>query len=69
METTCRSETGQDPSVGPTWPGPALTLVASGDPPRVAFLPNGYMGTRSMLRGGRGEAARAGNSGEAGMGV
>lgn len=30
--TTCRSETGQDPSVGPTWPGPALTLVASGDP-------------------------------------
>lgn len=53
--TTCRSETGQDPSVGPTCPGPALTLVGSGDPSQGCISTQQLLGnTKYVERGQRG---------------
>ena len=53
--TTGRSETGQDPSVGPTWPGPALTLVGSGDPSQGCISTQRLHGNKKYVeRGQRG---------------
>lgn len=68
--TTRRSETGQDPSVGPTCPGPALTLVGSGDPSQGCISTQQLLGNTKYVERDREEAAWAGNPGdEVGMGV
>ena len=53
MGTICNSETGQDSSVGPTWPGPALTLVGSGDPSQGCISTHQLHGNKNYVEKGQ----------------